>query len=178
MIYMSPLFYYIHTQINLLKSREINSNSQARVRSGKPIKCRISLFSRVEKTNTSIQKPRSIRSRVSRITTILTLINSCTTGSAFLFEAFSKLYKFAVRTVFKDGFIENYARKNVEYAYVASLDKYIENMKNRNTGETKTKRDLQLFEEFLRMENKEKKRGIHDCAIRKEQVPCRVYPLC
>lgn len=30
-------------------------------------------------------------------------------------------------------------------------------MKNRNTGETKTKRDLQLFEEFLRMENKEKR---------------------
>lgn len=51
----------------------------------------------------------------------------------------------------------------MEYTYVTSIEKYIENMEKRNTGETKTKRDLQLFEEFLRMENNEK-REVHTTA--------------
>lgn len=83
---------YVHAGIYSMKRPKINSHSQVSLSSGKPIKCRISLFSGVEITM------RPIRDRVSCFFTCqpyLSDCHSCPTGvgSISLFKPFAKFYK-------------------------------------------------------------------------------------
>ena len=77
-----------------------NIHSQASLSSGEPIKCRVSLFSRGQKT---------IRPIISLVSYFFTCesyhgdYHSCPILVAF--QSFAKLYKFALQMVFKDEFL-------------------------------------------------------------------------
>ena len=82
------------------------------------------------------------------------------------------MYKFALWTVSKSNFLEKMREKRF-VAYETSVEDYVESMENRNMKE-KTKRDVQLFEKFLRKEKNDLRGSAHDCASRIEQVSCGI----
>ena len=136
--------FLLYTHWDITKRQKINSHSQASLSSGKPLKCHLSLFSRVEKTI------RPIRSHVSCFMFKLYLGNchSCPISSSSLFKPFAKLYKFALWTSWK------WVRKDL-----LCMELRYRNMLKARRTETKekTKQDEQLFKEFLKMEeNKER----------------------